>query len=211
MIVSDPRTLWLGFGAMLSLSACNLSTPSGRKPVVDYKQNPIPQQRYDITLSIADAPGSFASMEGLVQYDVVNQECLPPPNSNPGGYSSHRTFHVPFVLTQVLEHEYKGTVYADMMLDEDYYGRGVCQWKLIQARVHMKATGAEGETTFISKISVAPLLSEEATTTYFWRDEYPRSDMDSYADFGEDDPKKFKSELQQQLFAVTLTSRKGTP
>jgi hypothetical protein len=212
MTLSKQRSLLLGIGVVLSLSACNLSTPFGKKPVVDYKQNPTPQQRYDITLTIADAPGTFASMEGLVQYDVVNEECLPPPGGNPGGYSSPiPTEDVPFALTQVSENEYKGTIYADMMLNEDYYGRGLCQWRLIQARVRMKATGAEGETLFIPGLSAAPLFAEKTKITYFWKDRFPRSETDNYPDFGRNDRSEFKSELQQQLFSITITSRKGTP
>jgi hypothetical protein len=215
MTLSKQRSLLLGIGVMLSLSACNLSTPFGSKPVVDYKQNPTPQQRYDITLTIADAPGPFASVEGLVQYDVVNEECLPPPNSNPGGYSSHRTLHVPFALTQVSANEYKGTVYADLMLDEDYYGRGVCQWKLIQARVHMKATGAEGETLFIPSLSAGPLFAEQTATTYFWKGHYPRNagvDLERPVTFGQTTRSKMASNLvDEDVFTIKLTSKAGTP
>ncbi|HSX64072.1 MAG TPA: hypothetical protein VLF15_05050, partial [Pseudoxanthomonas sp.] len=160
MIVSNPRTLWLGFGAMLSLSACNLSTPFGSRPVVDYKQNPNAQQRYDITLTIADAPGSFASMEGSAQYEVVNLECLPPPNSNSGGYTSRKTRHVPFALTPVSETDYTAVVYADQLLDEDYHGRGICHWQLTHVGVKLMATSSKGETKFLPSISAVPLFDE---------------------------------------------------
>jgi hypothetical protein len=209
------RRLWLGVGVMLSLSACNLSTPFGKKPVVDYKQNPSPQQRYDITLTITDAPGTFASMEGLVQYNVVNEECLPPPNSNPGGYSSRRTLHVPFALTQVSENEYKGAVYADLMLDADYHGRGVCHWQLIQAQVHMKATGVGGETLFAPDLSASLLLAGQKKTLYFLKASYPRhpeSILETPLAFGQADRSKMLSTLMDEdLFTITLTSKAGTP
>ena len=199
-----------GLGLMFFLSACSFPVDSG-KPATQYQQNPHPKQRYDVTMSIANAPGPFASMEGLVQYDVSNSLCLPPPDSNPGGYSAHMTRHIPFVLTRVSETHYTGTVFADLMLDEDYHGRGVCHWKLIQARVHIKATGADGETLFIPSLSVQDLFAGKAVTTYFWKGGFPRSAMDNYSDFGMDDPGKFKSEIEQQLFSITLTPKEVQP
>ncbi|HZF97348.1 MAG TPA: hypothetical protein VEY92_03720, partial [Pseudoxanthomonas sp.] len=40
----------------------------------------------------------------------------PPPDSNPGGASTHMTRHIPFELTRVSDVEYRGTVYADGLL-----------------------------------------------------------------------------------------------
>jgi hypothetical protein len=58
-----------------------------------------------------------------------------------------------FELTRVSDVEYTGTVYADGILDEDYYGRGICRWQLTQARVQLKATGVPRETLFSASIS----------------------------------------------------------
>ena len=207
--------LWLGLGVMLSLSACNLSTPSGNKPVADYKQNPTPQQRYDITLTIADAPGPFASMEGSAQYEVVNLECLPPPNSNPGGYTSRKTRHAPFTLTPVSEIDYIGVVYADQLLDEDYHGRGVCHWQLTHVGVKLMATGTKGETKFLPSMSADSLFSEQKKTSHFLKASYPRhpeSLIETPLAFGQEDRSKMLSTLMDDdLFTITLTSKVGTP
>ena len=87
--------LWLTSGLMLSLSGCHFPTLSGKNTMVEHTLNPQPKQTYEITMTFADAPGPFASMLGLVQYDVVTQECLSPPDSKPSGASMHMTRHIP--------------------------------------------------------------------------------------------------------------------
>lgn len=37
-------------------------------------------------MTIADAPGPLKVVLSASQFDVVTPECLPPPDSNPGGH-----------------------------------------------------------------------------------------------------------------------------
>lgn len=98
-------------------------------------------------------------------YDVVNTECLPPPDSNPQGSGNHMTRPVPFEMTRVTDTEYTGTVYTDFVLDEDYYGRGLCRWKLFNVGVKLRATGADGETVFLPDLPDEDLLAGKEVTT----------------------------------------------
>jgi hypothetical protein len=59
------------------------------------------------------------------------------------------------------------------MLDEDYYGRGVCKWEFTGAGAMLKATGAEEETRFLSFIEAAP-SEGETETRHYPRSDYPR-------------------------------------
>jgi hypothetical protein len=181
--------------------------------MTDYRHNPSPRQGWTLTMRIDDAPGPFASMRALEQYDVVNTECLPPPKDNPGGHTSPvPTEDVEIPLTRVSENEYVGTVYADRMLDEDYHGRGVCRWKLVQARVHMKATGAEGETLFIPSISEQQIVSGATEKAYFLRRFYPSAEMDGYVDTGVSDRSKMNPDLRDEdLFTATFIPGKEAP
>ena len=207
----QPYRSLLGLGLMLALAACNPFSSFGNKPVSDYKLNPHPKQRYDITMTIANAPGSFASVKSWMQYDVINSQCLPPPDSNPQGTSNHMTRPVPFELTRVSDTEYIGTVYTDFLLDEDYYGRGLCHWKLLNVGVDLKSTGAEKETSFLPSISLKDLRARKAVTLHFWERGFPRSAMDDYSDSGMDDPNKFKPEIRKQLFSITITPKEVQP
>ncbi|HZF97240.1 MAG TPA: hypothetical protein VEY92_03160 [Pseudoxanthomonas sp.] len=209
------HSLWLAPGLMLSLSACHFPTLSGKNTMVEHTLNPQPKHAYEITMTFADAPGPFASMLGLVQYDVVTQECLSPPKDNPGGAGMHMTRHVPFEVTRVSDVEYRGTVYADGILDEEYYGRGICRWQLTQARVHLKATGAEEETLFNASISAEPLLAEKTEKIYFLKASYPRhpqSTLDDFPDSGQPDIENLPPQFtEKDFFTITITSKRTEP
>ena len=137
------------------------------KPIIDIKERPDPQQAYRIVMTIENAPGPFAMIEGSAQYDVVNHnECG---YIDPGTETISRiNTHPPIEWKPIGEGQYETTVYADLMLDEDYYGRGVCRWALTEARARLKATGAQAETRFVPGISAEIILSEKSTKLYFW-------------------------------------------
>ena len=201
-------------GIDMTNAVASSDASAARPDAPEYRKNPRPTQAYWITMKIQDAPGPFAQLLGLVQFDVVNTECLPPREFNPGGYSSPvPTEGVEIPLKKVSDTEYTGIVYADQMLDEDYYGRGVCRWKLIQAQVQMKATGADGETLFIPQIRHERLLNEQPETVYFNRRSYPRAEMDNYPNIGLTDRTRFGPSIQDSdLFTVTFTpSKEATP
>ena len=206
---------WLALGLMLSLSACHFSTSSGKRTMVEHTVNPQPTQAYQITMTLADAPGPFASMLGLVQYDVVNQECLSPPKDNPGGAGMHLTRDVEFELTRVSDVQYTGTVYADGILDEDYYGRGICRWQLTQARVHLKATGAEEETLFSASMSAKPLLAEKTEDLFYLKKSYPRHPEtvgEDHVSFGQSDIKNLPPQFtEKDFFTITIASKRTEP
>lgn len=188
------------------------STPATReRSGPAYHKNPQPKQAYRITMTIENAPGPFARMLGLAQFDVVNRECLPPPDDNNGHLWPVPTEGVEIPLQKVSENTYSGVVYADQMLDEDYYGRGVCRWKLIQAQVQLKATGAKGETKFIPSLGSEDLFADKSQKVYFWREYYPGASavLEEYPEFGQTDRSRISSEIRDEdLFTVTLTSSK---
>jgi hypothetical protein len=79
---------------------------------------------YELVLTLKDAPGPFAVVEGVAQYDVSNHEdCGRVLWAT--GTASRITSQEPVELRKVGENEYRGTFYLDRMQDEDYYGRGV--------------------------------------------------------------------------------------
>lgn len=181
--------------------------------MTEYRQNPAPKQAYRIRMRIDGAPGPFAEMRGLAQYDVANQECLSPPDDNPGGRSAPvPTEDVEIPLTRVAEGEYEGTVYVDQMVDQDYVGRGICHWELMQFRVHMKATGGARETLFIPSIPSRKLIPAEQETVYFNKIAYPRmqgSTLDEPLSTGQSDRTRFGPAIgDDDLFTVTFTPRK---
>ncbi|MEE7546918.1 hypothetical protein HF319_07680 [Xanthomonas sp. Kuri4-1] len=174
------------------------------------KVNPSPRRAFEITLTLKDAPGVFGLVQGGAQYDVTNeQECgrIQPETGTAGRITSQEDF----ALKKVSDTEYRGTVYLDLMQDEDYYGRGVCHWEFSGASVLLKATGAEAETRFLSFIDAKAVTAQQSLTKYYWSERYPRSEMSDFPDMGELDTAKFKPEIRDKLFTLTLASKEAAP
>lgn len=208
--------------AALSLTACsasetnmnqNTSDASGLQPVEHDRGrahlNPSPKRAYEIVMTIENAPGPFADVSGGAQYDVTNEnECG---HINSAGVAERITSQERIALTKVSDTEYRGVVYLDQMLDEDYYGRGVCHWELTAASATLRATGGDGETLFQPAIMVDQLLGGEEVQLYFWKGAYPRDAMANYRDPGFPTPDRYKPEIRDQLFKVTLKAQGSQP
>lgn len=208
---------------VLCISACsasenhmnqNASPDAGLQPVTQERGraqlNPQPRRPYEITLVIENAPGPFAVVEGSAQYDVVNEDQCGNVNAA-SGTAERITSHEPVALTKVGDGEYRGTVFLDRMLDADYYGRGACRWELSTASIVLRATGAETETRFQPVMEARQLLAGEPVELYFWKGGYPRSEMDNYPDSGMDSPEKFRPDIRNELFKMTLKAQGPQP
>ncbi|MDX3931358.1 MAG: hypothetical protein QHC77_05405 [Stenotrophomonas sp.] len=172
--------------------------------------NPAPRQAYAFVVTINDAPGPFAVVEGSAQYDVINvQECGRILAST--GRAGRITSQEPVALEKISNTEYRGTIHLDRMLDADYYDRGVCHWKFSGAGAMLKATGADGETRFLSFIAADRFIKGEAETRHYADMGYPRESLDDYADYGENAPNDFKPELRGSLFSATLMGKEARP
>ena len=201
----------LGLSLLLSLAACGSASPENIMP--DFKRNPNPKQVYQLTLTIANAPGPFKSVEGFMQFDVNTPDCLPSPNENGGHLSPVPTETIPFVWTRVSDTEYTGVVYIDGMIDEDYFGHGVCRWKLMQARAALKATGAKGETRFVPNIYPEKIVEQKSERTYLLRADYPRhpeAASEEPVSYGLTDRSKITHLQDDALFTVTIAPKAAT-
>ncbi len=210
------RAILLCVVALSQAAAC--TQPMNAKPRPEYRENPRPQQAYRLTMRIENAPGRFKVMVSAAQYDVVNTECLPPPQDNPGGRSSPvPTNDIPFELTETSDNQYTGLVYLDGMMDADYHGRGVCRWELIQAQVHLKATGAEAETRFIASLSRNHdgFGSGAPKVLYYSKNSYPRhpqAKLDEPFSTGQADRSRMASWLRDDdVFSIVLAAEQLAP
>ena len=176
------------------------------------KLNPSPRRAYTITLTIRNAPGPFGSVEGVAQYDVDNEDTCGQVNGSTG--TPYRmTSNEPFSLRKVSESEYQGTIHADLIQDEDYYGKGICRWSLTEVRARLRATGDERETRFVPDMLAAQVLAQQSVVTYFRTAIYPRDAIiHGWANFGQVDRQKFAPKIRDEdLFTVTLSTFKAQP
>lgn len=194
----------------LFITACVASDPiRGKHPVTQLNPNPV--QAYPFTMRIENAPGDFKYISVAAQYDVENiEECgrIHPKTGMPSRMTRMETI----VLESVSDVEFRGTVYADRMRDQDYHGRGVCRWKFSGTSALLKATGADEETRFIYHMDLEDVLEGGSHFRYYVNKHYPvtirpRShEVRSFSAFGEEDPAAYIPQLRNALFRVGMIS-----
>lgn len=179
--------------------ACSMSTQK-----VDAKRNATPKMRYEVTLTIENAPGPFDSVTGFMQYEVTNKDCVPVTGAPMNPLRLAPMADPKIVFTKVADNVYKAAVYGDYFKDEDYFGLGVCHWSLMAVITSLN----------INKLSLSPhlspdeLFSQKTITRYFVRQVYLQNDV-SIPDLGEPSPANYPPDRQKDIFSVTLSSKEG--
>jgi len=169
-----------------------------------FRVNPNPKRRYDITMTIKDAPGPFGYVGFGAQYDAPDCRYW---TSKFAGTTSSPMRMLTLPNKKLDDTNYVATVYLDAMLDEDYYGDGVCHWQLTSVTGGLKATGADVETGFGADISPNTILAQGEETRFMWSEYYPRAGVDNFAELGEKTLDKVPLERRNEFFTITLASK----
>lgn len=178
---------------------------SGQTP--EFKRNPNPTQAHEITLALEDAPGEFQVIEGFAGYSIINATCLPPSHPITGVQTAVASTRLPISMVRTATDAYTGLVHADAFQDGNYYGHGECRWKFVGVRFELQATGATGETRFLSSLRPQNFSSHTHERRYYWRGGFPREAMDDYPDTGLSRVEEFKPEFRNELFAISLAAK----
>lgn len=169
----------------------------------DIKQNPHPKQRYEITVTIDGAPGSFDSVNGYMQYNIVNDyECVP---SDPltGGRGTPE--YTPSIsLIRASSNSYSGVIYLDLAMDDDYYGKGACHWKMIGANLGLVANGV----TMTPRISYDEIVSQSPVTLYMAKSLYHGSDVKNL-NAAAVPMSDYIAKNRDKFFSITLSAKEG--
>jgi hypothetical protein len=198
MMMTRLAHITLALYLALITAACGASMKK-----LELKQNPNPKQRYDVTMSIQDAPGPFDSISGYGEYTVSNNVCVP---LEPGsGARLTPGITVPFELTRSGD-AYKGYFYADQMVNEDYFGLGVCKWELIISSIKLKVRTNTFDAPFYfshdeeKKINVMPAKS---LTLYFLSSIYTDQNVQNFIHDGT------SKRAEYQQFSVTIKTKEN--
>ncbi|GLQ93038.1 hypothetical protein [Dyella acidisoli] len=167
----------------------------------DIKHNTNPKVRYEITLTIKDAPGLFDSVTGFMQYDVANEQCTPYERFT-GIYRTPPGQSPPIAFSRVSDNQYKGTLHLDLLQDEDYYGLGVCHWSMTAAIARLKFQ----EATFSPDISQKQIVAQQSVTIYFPKSGYGDNSIKDMHYAGST-MSETVAHYRDDFFSVTLSSK----
>ncbi len=201
--------------ALVPLAACSPYADAERDVAAGgrglAKLNPAPKQAYELVLTLKDAPGPFAIVEGVTQYDVSNYEdCGRIIWST--GTAGRITSQEPVELRRTGENEYRGMFYLDRMQDQDYYDRGTCHWTLTGVGAMLRATNGEADTRFLTYVNKERMDAGSPLTLYYPKTAYPRAELAAnFPASGKEDPSAYKEELRNALFSSTTTVQKLVP
>lgn len=214
--------LALGLSLAVALTACGTAAMQSNAPTpsldVKDRQPPRPQIRrnphpiaYDITVTIENAPGPFGVVKAAMQYEVLDDSCRPDLGGMAGTKASLLEW-VPIELRHVSGSTYRGVIYDNLLVDEDYYGLGVCHWSLVAAQFKLQAGVSDNETRFSHHVFHEDLVGKERIRAYFPDRAYPEvPDIPKMLYPGEERLEAFRPESRDHLFALDLVIRKRAP
>ena len=193
-------TKQLFLGLLLSASLVTTACGSSTMKTPDIKLNPHPIKRYEITMTIEGAKGPFDSIETIAQYDIANDRCVPLTPGSGATIAPDKT--IPIHMTKVGENAYRGEIYTDQLVDEDYYGKGVCHWQLtafsgyLRVKKRMISTGIE----------LDEVVAKKPATRFFSNQNFTNPAL-SGVDNGVGDRSTYKDPAD--TFSVTFTAREN--
>jgi len=198
-------------------------------PTVHFNRHP--KEIYEVTLTIYDAPGPLKPEDGNIIYIVSNTQCIPNHLLNESGepsfdYSQGAPLRLNWINKKIGT-VYKTYVAEDFMANEDYYGKGVCNWVINYFDLYVNNNKKDKYfISFNSGIHGAEIKSGKEVKTYFLKDNYihPENATLIGTAFIDEDPKpgsgqsdssitygKIPESERSKYFYTTLSVKKVKP
>jgi type IV secretion system protein VirD4 len=181
----------------------------------EYRRNPNPQEKYELTVTLQNAPGPMVLQGASAAYYAP--DCAYMVNRLAGA-SGRPSVGFEIELTQIDATTWVGVFYRDAMLDEDYDGpQGAmrpCHWQVLQVGATLTATGAPTDTRYSADLRRPEAgAKEQAVTLYFNKRSYPGdpTDDEPYSTSGGQRSQFGPTTSDDDLFSVTLSARQVQP
>ena len=199
------RRVARALAALCLTAACQgLETPA-RGPETGapaVRLNAAAQERYQLTARFADAPGPIGALTGVAHYRVTNSDCAPLDASRAvGGVRLAPLHDLPITWRANGEGAYLAQLTADALLDEDYFGLGVCHWTFDGVDVHF----ASPATAFVGVLRRADIAGGAPKTEHYLVRDYATRPPVGDAVFGE--AQDFHAPAMGPHFTLTLSAR----
>jgi hypothetical protein len=108
----------------LSLAACAADTGHKTPPM-----NPAPRSAWIHELVVESPVRPVQRVEMVAEYAIVNPECLAR-EAVTGAPTSPSSEKVPLHVEAIADGGFRATVFDDLLLPADLYGKGECRWGL---------------------------------------------------------------------------------
>lgn len=144
------RALYSLILALPLLSACG----SRERAPPPYEANPSPKEAYEVVVTTHDAPEDMFLSDAAVGYIVANSDCLPPIDNFEGVSYGIEKHLVRISLRRISPNQYVGKYFRDAIAEKNYFGRGVCSWKVQYVSASLMTHSTESFTYF--PISTTP-------------------------------------------------------
>lgn len=175
-----------------------------------FRANPSPKQVFEVEFEIHDAPGPLKAVSGGARYSATQApNCTFVTNAWAG------TWGTPFKglstpITRAGPNRFVMTVTRDGMLDEDYYGKGVCRWEMGDAVAGFAASEAKEDTIYGVELEGKELMDGATFRRYYWNGSYPRMKNESgvpISAMGVTKPNDLLPGFRDNVFSITATVR----
>ena len=155
-------------GLFLSLAACggNMEEPK-------VQINPNPSARYRVHFTVDKTPKQFDAIDALVNYDIANEDCLP--RDKFSGARRAPSGRIYATLEKAADGSTVANIATDGLLDEDYYGLGVCHWKFVAVSIRLHVD----KLIYSTALFEADLKKENVTDRRFPLSGFSASDLEA--------------------------------
>lgn len=130
-------------GLFLSLAACGGNM---EEPKVQINPNPVSQYRARIAFD--KLPRPFDAVDALASYEIDDESCLPRNKFSGARRAPPGAISIP--VEKISDREVTVKFAKDELVDEDYYGLGICRWKFVGIVVRFRVNQLTFSTTTYS-------------------------------------------------------------
>lgn len=164
---------------LLVLSATACSNPADK---ILIKKNPSPVQAYVMTLDASHAPGEVKETYAYMTFENAysGSQCMPEPPGMVEWRMPRERIELDLKPVEGKPNVFEGTVYLDWLQDENYFGKGLCAWRMNMAGAGFVGAGGLGFATGIGHTHFEPGAED---TAYFKVESFTALEKDSMYPF----------------------------
>ncbi|WP_296258158.1 MULTISPECIES: hypothetical protein [unclassified Pseudomonas] len=165
----------------------------------DVSINQHPTMRYEVTVKLDGAPGSFDRIEGMADYRVKNEDCVALTPVTGATVPPER--RVPLKLVRSEHNLYTFEFFADLLQDKNYFDKGVCHWVIVAVSANLWNKSVD----FSAPLFHDDLFRGRSVTRYYSNRSYATTQLDR-VDVGEANRAQYQDEADA-TFSITLNAR----